>query len=175
MNMKSHFGLRSHEQFSKMMPHGCIISCLLFNNFLTVKGQEIIFTRSLFNEQVDLSIQSIQRGISCNTCRLVGQHHQRSENIRHQIWRNTKVFLSQMQNGLCSLQIHTVQVLGSVAFERPWVELGLLACRMFGGSSVFSCLVIFYQTAQIKDINGKFRLHSHQVKPYMYMFLPCCK
>lgn len=98
MNMKSHFGLRSHEQFSKMMPHGCIISCLLFNNFLTMEGQEIIFTRSLFNEQVDLSIQSIQRGISCNTCRLVGQHHQRSGNRRHQIWRNTKVFLSQMQN-----------------------------------------------------------------------------
>ena len=78
-----------------------------------------------------------------------------------------------LANAKCvSLQIHTVQVLGSVAFERPWVELGLLACRMFGGSSVFSCLVIFYQTTQIKDISGKLRLHSHQVKPYMYMFLP---
>ena len=48
--------------------------------------------------KLNLSIQSIQRGISCNTCRLVGPHHQRSENIRHQIWRNTKVFLWQMQN-----------------------------------------------------------------------------
>ena len=47
---------------------------------------------------LDLTIQNIQRGISCNTCRLVGQHHQRSENIRHQIWRNIKVFLWQMQN-----------------------------------------------------------------------------
>ena len=48
--------------------------------------------------KLNLSIQSIQRGISCNTCRLVGQHHQRSGNRRHQIWRNTKVFLWQMQN-----------------------------------------------------------------------------
>ena len=36
-------------------------------------------------------------------------------------------------------QMATIQVLGSVAVER--VEVGLLACRLFGGSSLFSCLI----------------------------------
>lgn len=63
MNMKSHFGLRSHEQFSKMMPHGCIISCLLFNNFLTVEGQEIIFTRSLFNYSSSTYLSRVSKGV----------------------------------------------------------------------------------------------------------------
>ena len=96
---------------------------------LTIKGSEIIFTRT-FSKQ---SIQNNRTGISYNTCRLAGPHPQSSAKTRHQI--------KKLKGCLCEFffQMATIQVLGSVAVER--VEVGLLACRLFGGSSLFSCLI----------------------------------
>ena len=63
---------------------------------------------------------------------MAGPHPQSSAKTRHQI--------KKLKGCLCEFffQMATIQVLGSVAVER--VEVGLLACRLFGGSSLFSCL-----------------------------------
>ena len=135
------------DDASWTMSHGCIqlafFTTVLDHERLRDHIHQITFQMT----GLDLSIQNIQRGISCNTCRLVETHPQRSVNTSHQR-------INQVIVGKCVFfHIRTVQVLGSVAFERPWVELGLLACRMFGGSSLFSCL------RNTDKTNGKVRLY----------------
>ena len=77
------------------------------------------------------TIPSSRTGTSCNTCRSAVRHP-RSSAIR---WSDNQPGLEKVLN-----LVHTVQVLGSVALERPWIALGLLACRMFGGRSLACCL-----------------------------------
>ena len=125
MNMWSHFALRIHmtnsatiskDDASWTMSHDCIqlafFTTVLDHERLRDHIHQITFQMT----GLDLSIQNIQRGISCNTCRLVGTHPQHSVNTSHQRINQDVSF----ENASCVFfQIRTVQVLGSVAFERP--------------------------------------------------------
>ena len=83
------WAIQQQSMYTKTMPH----DRGYLGGFTTVLDRERLrdhihcWITFQMTRGLDLSTRNIQRGISCNTCRLVGKHPRRSVNIRHQIWK----------------------------------------------------------------------------------------
>ena len=128
MNMWSHFALRIHmtnsatiskDDASGTMSHGCIqlafFTTVLDHERLRDHIHQITFQLT----GLDLSIQNIQRGISCNTCRLVETHPQRSVNTSHQSHQR---FLLKMHH-VFSFRFVPSRSLGPLPLKGPELSL----------------------------------------------------